>query len=64
MVEEREQARRRRPDIMVLFMSDDSDIANHLRTELDDGIELLNKPFSKSELVQIMRSALDSGIYA
>ncbi len=63
MAEEREEATRRRPDIMVLFMSGYSDIAIPLRRELHNGIELLKKPFSKSELAQKVRSALDSGTY-
>ena len=54
MAEEREEARRCRPGIMVLSMSGRSDIAIPLRRELDDGIELPKKPF-RIQMLMTMR---------
>ncbi len=53
------EARRRRAGIKVLFMSGYADGAARLRDRLDDGAELLNKPFRGRELARQVRQALD-----
>ena len=47
-----------RPDVPVLLMSGLSDVAPG--TELEDrGIEFLMKPYTRSQLAQSLRAALD-----
>jgi CheY-like chemotaxis protein len=50
-----------RPDINVLFMSGYTD--NHIATHgiLDEGVALIQKPFSETELLKTVRIVLESG---
>ena len=54
-----EEARRRNPNIKVLFMSGYPDKMPHPQDLSDDTVELLAKPFSKREMARKVRSALD-----
>lgn len=47
------------PDLAVLFMSGYTDSAIVHQGKLNSGIKLLNKPFTKAELAQSIRSAMD-----
>jgi len=49
----------RRPDIKILFVSGYTNESLTSRGVLEDGVELLQKPFSSSELKQQVRSVLD-----
>ncbi|MBN1239188.1 MAG: PAS domain S-box protein [Gammaproteobacteria bacterium] len=52
------EARQRRPDLKVLFTSGYTDAAA-LEQGLEDGSELLTKPYRKHELAQKVRAVLD-----
>ena len=54
-----EEARRRNPNIKVLFMSGYPDKMPHHQDLSDDTVELLAKPFSKREMARRVRTALD-----
>ena len=54
-----EEARRRNPDIKVLFMSGYPDKTPHHQDLSENNVELLAKPFSKSEMARKVRTALD-----
>ena len=48
------------PEVSVLFMSGYTDRSFIHQGKLDAGFKLLNKPFTRSELAQSIRAALDS----
>jgi CheY-like chemotaxis protein len=48
------------PEVKVLFASGYSMNAIHTHFVLDDGVNLLPKPYKRSELLQAVRSVLDS----
>ena len=48
------------PEVSVLFMSGYTDRSVIHQGKLDAGFKLLNKPFTRSELAQSIRAALDS----
>ena len=50
---------RRWPEIRIVFMSGYTDGANELRGRLDPDVLLLDKPFHRRDLAQILRLALD-----
>ena len=50
---------RRRPGIAVLHTSGYTENAAIHQNRLNDGVELLNKPFKKADLAQKVRAALD-----
>ena len=52
-------ARERRPDLKVVFMSGYTRGAFRGNGFLDEGVELLNKPFRRSDLEGAVRRALD-----
>jgi CheY-like chemotaxis protein len=52
------EARRRRPDVKVVYMSGYAEDVLARDDELNDGIELLQKPFRKVDLAQKVHSAL------
>ena len=54
-----EQVKERRPETSVLFMSGYTDNAIVHQGRLDEGVELLNKPFPKAVLALKVRSVLD-----
>ena len=54
-----EEVKRRRPGLSTLFMSGYSDDTIIHQGRLDEGVELLNKPFRKADLAQKVRSVLD-----
>ena len=56
-----EEARRRNPEIKVLFMSGYVSEALYQHDLSEGNVEVLAKPFRKRELAQRVRSALDSG---
>jgi PAS domain S-box-containing protein len=49
------------PQVKVVFMSGYTDDANEQRGRLDPDVLLLDKPFHRSDLAQILRRALDDG---
>jgi len=54
-----DEVKRRWPTVEIVFMSGYTDNALVHRGEIDAGVRLLNKPFRKSDLAQILRQALD-----
>ena len=48
------------PEVSVLFMSGYTDRSVIHQGKLDAGFKLLNKPFTRSELAQSIRAALES----
>ena len=54
-----EEVRQRWPFTRIVFMSGYAEEAILQGGQLDEGVLLLNKPFSKRELAQILRQALD-----
>jgi CheY-like chemotaxis protein len=54
-----EQARQRRPDLKVLFTTGYARDAIVHQGRLDPGIELLAKPFTRAQLAERVRQALD-----
>jgi len=48
------------PQVRIVFMSGYTDSANELRGRLDRDVLLLDKPFHRRELAQVLRLALDS----
>ncbi len=53
------EARRRRPGLRVLFASGYASDAIIHQGRLDEGKQLLNKPYRKAELAREVRKALD-----
>ena len=53
------EVKRRFPGVAVLFTSGYTDNAIIHQGRLDKGVELLNKPFRKSDLARKIRSVLD-----
>ena len=56
-----EEARRRWPDMRVLYMSGYSGVAIMHRGPLDDELELLQKPFTKAQLARKISRSMRSG---
>ncbi len=54
-----EEAQKRYPDLKALFMSGDIGLRMFLQGQLLEGIDLLQKPFTKHDLAQKVRAVLD-----
>ena len=54
-----EEAQNHYPDLKALFMSGDTGLRMFRQGQLPEGIELLQKPFTKHDLAQKVRAALD-----
>ncbi|MBS0540537.1 MAG: response regulator [Proteobacteria bacterium] len=59
-----DEVARRWPATAIVFMSGYTDNALVHRGEIDAGVRLLNKPFRKRDLAQILRQALDGQPHA
>jgi DNA-binding NtrC family response regulator len=57
-----EEVKRRYPEMFVLFTSGYTDDVTIPLGEVDAGVELLNKPFGKSDLALKVRSVLDRAV--
>ena len=55
-------ARRKRPDLRVLFASGYERSTLMHDGRLDPGVELLTKPFSRSQLASRIRAVLDAAV--
>jgi DNA-binding response OmpR family regulator len=55
-----DEARRRRPDLKVLFTTGYTRDAIVIDGRVDEGVELLNKPFSSTHLARRIRALFDS----
>jgi CheY-like chemotaxis protein len=55
------EARQRRPQIKILYMSGYTENAIIHQGIVDEGVELLSKPFRKAELARRIRKILDGG---
>jgi len=56
-----ERMRKTRKDVPVIFSSGYSEKGVHTGFVLDEGLELIQKPFGAADLLQIVRRVLDSG---
>ncbi len=56
-----ERMRKARKDVPVIFSSGYSEKGVHTGFVLDEGLELLQKPFGAADLLQMVRSVLNSG---
>jgi CheY-like chemotaxis protein len=56
-----DEAKRRRPDIKVLFTTGYARNAIVHQGRLDPGVELINKPFTYAALAKRVREVLDEG---
>jgi CheY-like chemotaxis protein len=54
-----DEARQRRPDLKVLYMTGYSRNAIVHQGRLDPGVELIQKPFSSEQLSTMVRKVLD-----
>lgn len=56
------EIRRQRPGIAVLYTSGYTENAIVHQGQVDEGIDLLNKPFSRSDLARKIRAVLDKSM--
>lgn len=56
-----EEAQRRRPDLKVLFTSGYTSNAIVHHGRLDEGVDLLSKPYKRADLARKLREVLERG---